>query len=293
MKALLFKLIVLFLLLLYTSVVKSQPQWKFHVAYEDATGAKDTIWFIWDTTATFFGLDTALGEKPVQLDYNLFNVWTHNIANEEYDTLKTIAHPYSVSFGHPIEAINFELPITIKWDSALFHAEWLPPEPVGWVNYARIQNDYFFLYNNMDFDHQFDMTLTHQVIAPEPDNTDPWVWEDWVHFPMEIYLSQDPTVAIDKIFENQQIILSAHPNPFTLETTFEINLVEKSSIELFVYTLGGQLVRDFMNKSMKGGKNQIKWSGLNHDGQNCEPGSYIAYLKVNGSFKQSIKLIIN
>lgn len=38
----------------------SQPQWKFHVAFEDATNAKDTIWFIWDTTATFEGADTAL-----------------------------------------------------------------------------------------------------------------------------------------------------------------------------------------------------------------------------------------
>jgi len=34
----------------------AQPQWKFHIAYEDATGAKDTMWFIWDESATFLEL---------------------------------------------------------------------------------------------------------------------------------------------------------------------------------------------------------------------------------------------
>jgi hypothetical protein len=42
------------LALTFCCSITAQPQWKFHIAYEDATGAKDTIWLIWDTTATFW-----------------------------------------------------------------------------------------------------------------------------------------------------------------------------------------------------------------------------------------------
>jgi hypothetical protein len=50
-------------LLLGTLQIHAQPQWRFHLAFEDATGAKDTLWFIYDTTATI-GWDSHLGEGP-------------------------------------------------------------------------------------------------------------------------------------------------------------------------------------------------------------------------------------
>ena len=40
--------IALFLFLLSFSV-GAQQQWRFHLAFEDANGAKDTIWLVWDT----------------------------------------------------------------------------------------------------------------------------------------------------------------------------------------------------------------------------------------------------
>jgi hypothetical protein len=72
-----------FFLVLTTSlsIGMAQPQWKFHIAFEDATGAKDTIWCIWDTTATdgsLTSVDTAFGEAGVTFDYNVFNVWIYN-----------------------------------------------------------------------------------------------------------------------------------------------------------------------------------------------------------------------
>ena len=35
----------------------AQPTWRFHLAFEDGTGARDTIWMVYDTTAT-------LGSNP-------------------------------------------------------------------------------------------------------------------------------------------------------------------------------------------------------------------------------------
>lgn len=200
------------LLAFATVQTNTQPQWKFHVAFEDATGAKDTIWFIWDTTATFYGADTALGEISVNIDHSMFSVWTSNHGLTWYDTIKIVAHPYDRSFGHSIEAINFELPITISWDSALLQANWLPPHPVGWVNHARIYNDYFFLYPNEELIHHLDMTLDDHVIAPDPENEDPWAWQEWVHFPMSVVLRQDPAVLVPEVLIPPNEI-TLYPNP--------------------------------------------------------------------------------
>lgn len=108
--------VILFLIaiLVISFQLAAQPQWKFHVAFEDGTGAKDTIWFIWDTTAVFYGIDTALGEGNPNMNYNEFNVYTLTWDTyPDYDTTKVVAHPYEYSFGHTIEAINYTLPIKI------------------------------------------------------------------------------------------------------------------------------------------------------------------------------------
>lgn len=145
------KLILFALILsLYALTGFTQQQWKFHVAFEDATGAKDTIWFILDTTATFYGIDTALGEGNVNFNYNVFNVWTLTWGTyPNFDTTKVVAFPYDIGgFGSEIHAFNFELPIKISWDTSLLHASYLPSSPVGWMNHARIDNYYFFMINN-------------------------------------------------------------------------------------------------------------------------------------------------
>ncbi|HOW26500.1 MAG TPA: T9SS type A sorting domain-containing protein [Bacteroidales bacterium] len=215
----------------------AQPQWKFHLAYEDATGARDTIWFIWDTSATFYGLDTALGEKIVSIDTSTFNVWTSNHSSTTYDTIKTVVLPYTYSFGQKIRACHFTLPITINWDSSLLHASWLPTEPVGWVNRARIMNDYFFWINNDPLGNYFDMTLDHQVRAPDTNITDPWFWNPQVHFPMNVLLMQDPTIGIQDINSLHEISINLSPNPVT--NTLYIN-TEETYKETRIYDLRGE-----------------------------------------------------
>lgn len=287
------KTIILSLITLLTISfqLKAQPQWKFHMAFEDATGAKDTIWFIWDTTATLYGLDTALGEKPISLDYSIFNVWTYNKVNSTYDTLKTIALPYNDCFENTLEAINYELPITITWDSSLLHADWLPPTPVGWVNYARIDNNYFFLYNNNGFAHQYDMTLSDSVTAPYKGNTDPWAWQDWVHFPMDIFLIQDPTLGIDKNIYEPKPIIQTFPNPFKNNTTIEFYLEKKSFVELSVFDFQGKKIRSLINRTLNSGNHIIKWNGLDQAGKPCKSAPYFVYVNVNRTSIQSVKLI--
>lgn len=126
----------------------AQPTWRFHLAFEDGTGARDTLWFIWDTTATiFYGeatLDHDLGETPVDLDHSEFNIWMG--CGFPYQ-LQTDAQPYSgpgVSYpwfySFQICGENITSPLIMRWDTSLFNAPFLP-EP---VRYAAMNGEYFF-----------------------------------------------------------------------------------------------------------------------------------------------------
>ena len=98
MKNQVIKTIFFLVLTKYISIGMAQPQWKFHIAFEDATGAKDTIWLVYDTTAHgTLPTDTLLGEGKVVIDYSKFNVYIFNYDN---DTTKTFALPYFYFHGH-------------------------------------------------------------------------------------------------------------------------------------------------------------------------------------------------
>ena len=261
-----------------TMVVKAQPQWKFHVAYEDATGAKDTIWFIWDTTATFFGADTLLGETTAIFNYDEFNVWTYNIGLTWNDSIKIVAHPYEYSFGHEIEAMNFELPITICWDTSLLHASFLPPQPVGWINHARMDNDYFFMINNYPIAHQFDMTITDHIIVPDTNLTNSWFWNPVIHFPVSLYLFQDPTFSIPLNNGKGNRNIHIYPNPAHSEVIIS-GIDENAIVEVSIYNSIGQRV---IHKREAGHKVDV--SSLQH-------GMYVVEVVV-GKHRIREKLIV-
>ncbi|MDX9751426.1 MAG: hypothetical protein RBT71_10135, partial [Flavobacteriales bacterium] len=110
----------------------AQPTWRFHLAFEDGSGARDTLWFIYDTTATMTSsgnVDYELGEGAVPMGDGAFHVFTRNA---HWDSTKTVAWPYSwypeFNTYNTIEAINWVPPMTIRWDTSLFHAPYLPYE---------------------------------------------------------------------------------------------------------------------------------------------------------------------
>ena len=51
------------------------PLWKFWIAFEDATGAKDSIWLIFDPSASFdSNTDTVFGEVSNPYDSTVFGI---------------------------------------------------------------------------------------------------------------------------------------------------------------------------------------------------------------------------
>ncbi len=280
------------ILLTLFSSVRAQQQWKFHIAFEDATMARDTIWFIWDTTATLSGIDTLLGEGNTHMNYNDFNVYTIIGGPYPGDTTKIVAHPYNESFEQLIRSTNFELPIKITWDSSMFHAPWLPPFPVGWVNSALIQNDYFFNINNVEIGGYFDMTITDSIIAPEPNNPDPWFWDPGKHFPMAIGMSQDPEISVHYTKTNSFYKLNAFPNPFSNSLKFRIESPNTTELlKIKVFDLFGRLLYETEPFRVDGSFQETFIQELENKLCVAPSGFYIATLKSNQSIVNSIKIV--
>jgi len=190
----------------------AQPTWRFHLAFEDGTGARDTIWMVYDTTATLGSnpwpgpnVDTLLGEGYVEVNDGMFHVFRTNALG---DTTKTNAFPYSQfpNFdGTIIDAINWTPPMTITWDTSLFHAPYLPYGQ-GTFGQAYLDGSYFFFHSNDATENGFNMLIDDLVSIPTGGADD--------LFPFAVYLGPGDPSTVEIADSTPQPTL-VFPNPAT------------------------------------------------------------------------------
>ena len=69
------------------------------------------------------------------------------------------------------------------------------------------------------------------------------------------------------------------PNPFNPVTTIEFSLPETGFVDLVIYNLSGQKVRNLLSGHMKQGTHTIVWDGRDERGRGVSSGVYITHLK--------------
>lgn len=185
----------------------SQAQWKFYVAFEDGIGAKDTLWMVFDTSATFNNVDTSLNEGSILMDHSKFNVWIYNV---NFDSTKTEAVPYTNFPFHGlnnIRAFNYQYPILISWDTSLFRSPILPSQINNYINVAILENDYFWSMNNDPMLQAYNMIIDNHAYAPA------FNWGSHDQFPMTIHFEYSPLVINENDLENENQKITISPNP--------------------------------------------------------------------------------
>lgn len=209
-----------------------QPQWKFPIAFEDASGAKDTIFFVWDSTATT-GMDSTLGEYPMSMPQDTFQVYIYDTMYT--DSTKVYALPLIYGFDNAIFAKNYIYPIKISWDTSLFNSPFLSSP----VNCAGMNNDYFFIFGGIC--QTFNMLLTDTVTAP-------WFnWGSQEQFPLGIGINNFGSCCLNGIEENENSMKNffLFPNPTTNNLT--ILCPEKETIDIL--NVNGQIVKSIYSNS--------------------------------------------
>jgi len=119
-----------------------EPQWKFWLAFEDSTQARDTVWFGLDETGTW-EMDSIFGESPITDTLEGFRVYFKH----QYDSSKVfVGEGFIESSANEVFSVGEVYPIKVSWDTSLFGLQNLS-FPI-W--FGAMSNHYFFDSNFMD-----------------------------------------------------------------------------------------------------------------------------------------------
>lgn len=117
-----------------------------------------------------------------------------------------------------------------------------------------------------------------------------WYWLESVestgqtgkHGPVNVMLTGDggeggdtPDVVWVTALENN------FPNPFNPSTSVVYTLAEESDVDIAVYNMRGQLIRNLHDHQFEG-RHRLVWDGLNHQGEACASGVYFFHLHAGG-----------
>lgn len=222
----------------YTFYTTGIPQFKFHLAFEDATGAKDTVWLILDTLATG-GYDIIFGEKPISLPTGVFQVYYDMGIN---DTGKVSAVPTNYeSGGFQIKAKNYVYPLTMYWDTSLIFNNNLPFT----IGYAWLDNDWFFLNNNEPPANMFNMLKVDSVELPQ------FYYGSQSQFPLYFSIGIDDGVSV-KEEQIRSISIRFYPNPVFDMLEVELKSEVEHNHQLRLFDVNGKLMKqmNFLTKNI-------------------------------------------
>lgn len=211
-----------------------EPQWKFYFAFEDATGARDTMWIGLDSAVTTFGPgeNTQFGEVPFDVPEDVFSVYS-DYSFTEWTQFKVSNIESSMNVN--VYASNYTLPLILSWDTALFNAPVLQETAAGPLCNPRLESSYLEGMTNANWLHnQYSMIFDNHVFLPEA----PWLLQP--HFPMTFYTDRghncDPLTASHTALANG---IDLYPNPCVDVLNLRTDALLQS---MEVYNLQGQLL---------------------------------------------------
>lgn len=77
---------------------------------------------------------------------------------------------------------------------------------------------------------------------------------------------------------SEAVLHSPYPNPFNSETSLVYELPQAQEVEVAVYNLLGQRVRELVRGAMGAGAHCVVWDGLDHTGEQATTGVYFLVL---------------
>lgn len=104
-----------------------------------------------------------------------------------------------------------------------------------------------------------------------------------------IYIHINPSAVDDNAQSPALQVLQLYPNPFTQSVNIEYNLKQSSPVEIQIYNLKGQLVRNWQG-THQSGKNSIVWDGRDVSGKAAGSGVYLLRISTP-TMKETSKLL--
>ncbi len=95
--------------------------------------------------------------------------------------------------------------------------------------------------------------------------------------------------------KNQNSVLEysfeMYPNPFNPSINIAYQVAEEGKVELKIYNILGQQIKELVNENRMPGKYQLEWNGMTEDGTSVSSGIYFLVLN-SKSFRESKKIVM-
>ena len=106
-------------------------------------------------------------------------------------------------------------------------------------------------------------------------------------FEIRLYLEKLLGIRIPEDYNLSQ----NYPNPFNAETVINYQLPKAGRVELTVYNLMGEVIKELVNENKDAGFYEVIWDGTNTVGNQVSSGVYFYHVRVN-EFRSIKKLVI-
>lgn len=106
-----------------------------------------------------------------------------------------------------------------------------------------------------------------------------------------IKLDSETGIKCKSIERTNMINIKNYPNPFVSSTNIYLIIEQEQIINLSVYDIKGQRIKNIINRSLPIGNYNFKWNGRNSSGNRMKPGVYF-YKAIIGNKSFSGKIIL-
>jgi len=100
----------------------------------------------------------------------------------------------------------------------------------------------------------------------------------------------NPTSTTD--LQQDRGLLENYPNPFTNQTNIQFQLTNKSKVNIEIYSIDGQKVKQLVNEQMIAGKHSVTWNARNEANSPVQPGTYICRMVIANKAGQVTRMLI-
>jgi len=177
-----------------------------------------------------------------------------------------------------------------------FEGEFIPPAlgVISGVNYngdpcdefMNIFSDPLFVdLANEDFhltENSLCIDAGHPAYPLDPDGT---------YIEIGKYYFEPVGIEDDTIVHTKDYLMQNYPNPFNPTTTINYQLPVDSKIELAIYNLQGQRVKQLVSDQLSAGQHSVIWNGKDKNNKQVSSGIYFYKLKT-GNFEETKKMIL-
>ena len=108
-----------------------------------------------------------------------------------------------------------------------------------------------------------------------------------------VFLATNLTSTDDQQIETVSFVdLSNYPNPFNPSTTINFSIKNDSEVDLSIYNIKGQKIKNLAQNEFTKGSHSIIWNGDDESGESVSSGIYFYGLNVNGKTETVKKCLL-